>query len=168
MMHPRSWSVVRVTGGSEFAVVAAMIAAEVEAYCPAYTERRPKRYGHRGEFIETTKPLYPTYIFAKIDSRARTEPFETSRIRISVLALNAVSEAVVESVRAIAEEASKVCVERRIEPGDFVTMLYGVLKGESARVVRVRGQQALIDIQRDGRRVLLQTKLSDLTKEAAK
>lgn len=163
MIPSRGWSVVCLTSGAEFAVAGAMLAAGFETYCPSFTVKQRNRYGHRDELVETTKPLFPTYIFVRPDAGLRREAFETGRIKLKIFRHPVISDAVIEAVRATAEEASKVAIEKKIEAGDFATLLRGVLKGESAKVLRVRGQQALIDIQRDGRRTIVLVKLTDLT-----
>lgn len=162
-MNVGGWWVVRTLGGAEFAVTGSILAAGFEAYCPTYTARHRNRYGHRDEVIESERPLFPGYLFVRPDHRFRREAFETSRIKLQVFRSSPVSDGVVDAVRATAAEASKVAVERKIEAGDFATLLRGVLKGESARVLRVRGQQALVDIVRDGRRAVLLVRLSDIT-----
>lgn len=163
-MNVGGWWVVRTLGGAEFAVTGSILAAGFEAYCPTYTARHRNRYGHRDEIIEAERPLFPGYLFLRPDPRFR-EAFETSRIKLQVFRSSPVSDGVIDAVRATAAEASKVAVERKVEAGDFATLLRGVLKGESARVLRVRGQQALVDILRDGRRAVLLVRLSDLSNE---
>lgn len=156
------WQVVRTLAGAEFAVTGQMLAAGFAATCPSFVVRRRNRYGNRDEMTEALRPLFPGYLFLRPDPRFRREAFETGRIRLRVFHQPRLSDGVVDALRVTALEASKVAVVKKIEPGDFATMLRGVLKGESAKVLKVRGAQALIDIARDGRRAVVFVPLADL------
>jgi transcription antitermination factor NusG len=157
------WHVVRTIGGAEFAVAAAITAAEFISYCPAYTEhRRHGRFTNR-KIVQIQRPLFPCYLFVRPDDKFQREKFETSRIKLQVIRSALVSDDVIDAVRATAEDAGKVAtVTKLIAPGAFVTLIRGVLRGERAEVIRRKGQQVLIRISRDGRSATFKTHISEV------
>jgi transcription antitermination factor NusG len=156
------WHVMRIYAGAEFAVCSAMTAAGFVAYCPAYIERRRNRYGHRGAMMEYALPLFPGYAFVQHDTSFRKEAFETARIKISVFRTSYLRDDQMDAIRDTANEASKVTTERKIVPGQFAKLLHGVLKGESAKVLRIKGQRALLEFTRGGRRAEMTVMVRDL------
>ena len=157
------WYVIRTIGGAEFAVAAAITAAEFISYCPAYTERRRRGRFSNGQFIEIQRPLFPCYLFVRPDDKFQREKFETSKIKLQVLRSQLVSDDVIDAVKATAEDAGKVAtITKQIEPGAFVTLIRGVLRGERAEVIRRKGQQVLIRISRDGRSATFKTHINEV------
>lgn len=146
------WNVLRVFCGVELAVEAAVIERGFDAYCPVFTQPRRNRYGRRGEIVEVTRPLFPGYLFARPGPGFRTSMFETSRTVVRLLRGSTgrivVNDDQMAVVRNAALEASRVAVERKVQAGDYVVLLRGLLKGETAVVLRVRGQTALVSINR--------------------
>jgi transcription antitermination factor NusG len=156
------WHVMRIYAGAEFAVCSAMTAAGYVAYCPAYIERRRKGGFYSKDRQEIALPLFPGYAFVQHDSTFRKEAFETARIKISVFRTSYLRDDQMDAIRDTANEASKVTTERKIVPGQFAKLLHGVLKGESAKVLRIKGHRALLEFTRGGRRAEMTVMVRDL------
>lgn len=143
------WWVIRTLCGREFELECNIAQAGFGAFCPSYTVTRRHRY-KRGQVIKSTLPLFPSYLFLTPHPDFRPTAFETHRVKLQVLRGSSgrvvVSEAQMAVVREAAEIASRVPVERKVQPGDFVKLLRGVLKGESAQVLRTRGRTAFLNL----------------------
>jgi transcription antitermination factor NusG len=158
-----AWHAARTNGGAEFAVTGAILAAGLDAYCPSYSVRRKSRYGHRGEFIDCIHALFPTYLFVRAGQNFRREQFETARIKIQLFRGGLVSQDVIDAVKATAAEVGNVATTvNRIEAGAFVKMMRGILRGDVAKVVKVKGQQAIIEVTRNGRTATFRTHVNEL------
>jgi transcription antitermination factor NusG len=96
------------------------------------------------------------------DSQFRKEDFETARIKISVFRTSYLRDDQMDAIRDTANEASKVTEVRKIVPGQFAKLLHGVLEGESAKVLRIKGQRALLEFTRGGRRAEMTVMVRDL------
>jgi transcription antitermination factor NusG len=162
MTSQTGWWVIRTLFGRELELAEEIGQAGFGAFCPSYTVTRRHRY-KRGKVIQSTLPLFPSYLFLPPDPDFRTAEFETHRVKLQVLRGTSgrllVSEAQMAVVREAAEEASRTPTERKVQPGDFVKLLRGVLKGESAQVLRTRGRTAFITL--GGRREFV-VNISDL------
>lgn len=145
------WWVIRTICGRELELADEIGQAGFGAFCPSYTVTRRHRY-KRGKVIQSTLPLFPSYLFLTPDPDFRPAAFETHRVKLQVLRGSSgrvvVSEAQMAVVREAAEEASRAPIERKVQPGDFVRLLRGVLKGESAQVLRTRGRTAFVSLGR--------------------
>lgn len=159
--EPGGWWVVRVFAGYEFEIGGEMLTDGLEVFVPSYSVVRRNRY-QRNKQTRSTLPLFPGYFFVRPDERFRTAKFETRRTTVRVLRGSSgrvlVSDAQMAVVREAAEEASRAPIERKVQPGDFVRLLRGVLKGESAQVLRTRGRTAFVTL---GRREIV-VNISDL------
>lgn len=163
--QPRSlsepgWWTLRVFCGHEIHVESEMVRAGLSVFCPTFTQARRNRYGRKGDVLQVTRPLFPNYLFMRPAPWFRPSSFETSRTKITVLRGSSgrllVSDIQMESVRTVAVEASRVAPDLKIRADDFVMLLRGVLRGEPAQVLRVRGQHALVALtQRAGRANIL-------------
>jgi transcription antitermination factor NusG len=154
------WNAVRVFAGSELEVSARMSAAGVDAYCPSFRERRRNRYGNRGVIVSTERPLFPGWMFARIDSGFRTQAFERGRCKITVFRQSRLDDSQIEAVRSTAVMMTGVSDRTKIVPGAFVELWRGVLKGESAQVLMTRGQMAAIALLSSGK--VLRVSITDL------
>lgn len=143
------WWVIRTLCGREFELAEEIGRAGFGTYCPAYHVNRAHRY-QRGRRITVTLPLFPSYLFLTPDPDFRPAAFEDHKVKLRVLrgpsGRVVVSEAQMAVVREAADQASRTPIERKIQPGDFVKLLRGVLKGESAQVLRTRGRTAFINL----------------------
>lgn len=157
------WHVMRIYAGAEFAVCSAMTAAGYVAYCPQYIERRRRgRLANNLNMVEFALPLFPGYAFVQHDGTFRKEAFETARIKISVFRTSWLRDDQMDAIRDTANEASKASIERKLQPGQFAKLLHGVLKGESAKVLRIKGQRALLEFTRGGRKSEMVAMVRDL------
>lgn len=158
---PRGWWVVRVLCGSEFEIGGDMLADGLDVFVPSYTVERRNRY-QRNKKTRSTLPLFPGYLFLRPDPTFRPAKFETRRTTVRVLRGSSgrvlVTEAQMAVVREAEAEASRPPAEHKIQPGDLVRLLRGVLKGESAQVLRTRGRTAFVSL---GRRDIV-VNISDL------
>jgi transcription antitermination factor NusG len=141
-----SWRALSVFSGNELDVALRMNAAGVEAYCPSFTSITRQRNAHRCMTVTKTRPLFRGYLFARIDDGFRAEPFERSTCKIVVYRRRPLSDAQIDAVRTTAFLVSSVSDRTKIEPGAFVELCRGVLAGERAEVLRIKGQRAVIDL----------------------
>ena len=139
-----NWRALSVFSGNEIDVASRMLAEDVEAYCPSFTSVTRRRGGHRDMTVTKTRPLFRGYLFARIDDGFHVERFERSTCKIIVYRRRPLSDAQIDAVRATAFLVSSVSDRTRIEPGCFVELCRGVLNGERAEVLRIRGQRAVI------------------------
>ena len=155
-----SWRVLSVFSGNELDVALRMNAAGVEAYCPSFTSITRQRNAHRCMTVTKTRPLFRGYLFARIDDSFRVEPFERSTCKIVVYRRRPLSDAQIDAVRTTAFLVSSVSDRTKIDPGSFVELCRGVLAGERAEVLRIKGQRAVIELL--GSRAVLRVDISDL------
>jgi hypothetical protein len=156
------WHAVRVFAGVEFAVTGEIEDAGFDVYCPEFTERRPRRYGHRDDTNEVTKPLFPGWFFLAHDPAFRSAPFERGRVRLQIFHQHLVSDAQLDAVRAIAELATTTARGVPIEPGVFAKVMHGIMKGDSGTVLQMRGQRALLNVVRNGQHRIVKLPIADL------
>ena len=152
------WHVVRVFSGFEFSVAQKMLTAGFESYCPSYQTRQRSRYARKEVLRQVERPLFPGWLFVKKHARFRKQAFETSRTSLRVYYKPLVSDDRIEAIRATAEAASRW----RVTDGDFGLIVRGVLGGELAKVLRVRGNRAVVDVGHNGNRWIFTLPLDDL------
>ena len=151
-----AWRVLKVFAGSEFDVATRAIADGVEAYVPTYVERKRSRHRRQGEPIESERPMFPSYLFAnfaplernddQFSAHAYTRALGVGRYRASVVSRVRLSDAQIEAVRATAFLVSSVSDRTLVSTGCFVDIWRGIMKGERAQVLKVRGQRAVISL----------------------
>lgn len=156
------WHVMRIYAGAEFAVCAAMTSAGYVAYCPRFVERHRNRSVRKSELLERVTPLFPGYAFVQHEARFRKEAFETARVKISVFRASWLRDDQMDEIKATEAGANIVAADRKIVQGQFAKLLHGVLKGESAKVLRIKGQRALLEFNRGGRRAEMTVMVRDL------
>ena len=126
------------------------------SYCPVETiKRQPhlgprgRRYGLDGRQDEYSRALFPGYLFMQIDAKFRPALIERGHLRIAIMrgphSYLTLSDAQVNVVREIetAMAWQPAPLERKKpKKGDFVELLYGILRGEPATVLKVKGAKA--------------------------
>lgn len=151
-----SWRVLRAFSGSEFDTSAHLLADGVNAYCPSYLERVRCRRARRVVNIDSERPMFPGYLFASFDAlkgandqfdvQGYTRAFGQGRMKISLVGRTTLSEAQVAAVRALAFKTTAVSDKTVIRAGAFVDVWRGLMRGERAAVLEVRGERALISL----------------------
>jgi len=156
-----SWRVLRAFAGSEFDVAVHLLADGVNSYCPSYLSRTRSRKARRIINIDSELPMFPGYLFASFDAlkaendqfdvQAYTRAFGQGRMKVSLVPGALLSDAQVGAVRVIAFKTSAVSDKTVIRAGAFVDVWRGLMKGERAKVIEVRGERALISLFGSGR-----------------
>jgi len=152
------WYAVRVFAGVEFSVAQKILAAGFDAYCPSYQTRQRSRYARKEVLRQVERALFPGWLFVKKHEQFRKQAFETSRTSLQVFYSPLVSEARIEAIRSTADAASRW----RVTDGDFGLIVRGALGGELAKVIRVRGQRAVVDVLRQGHHAVMTLPVDDL------
>lgn len=152
------WHAVRVFAGVEFSVAEKILTAGFDAYCPSYQTRQRSRYARKEVLREVERALFPGWLFVRKDENFRKRAFETSRTSLQVFYNPLVSEERIEAIRATAEAASRW----RVTDGDFGLIVRGALGGELAKVIRVRGHRAVVDVMRNGNHAVMTLPVDDL------
>ena len=152
------WHVLRVFAGSEFHVASKINDAGFSAYCPTYTTRQRSRYARKEVLRQVERALFPGYLFVRKHERFRKQAFESSRTSLQVFYNPLVSDDRIEAIRATADAASRW----RVTDGDFGLIVRGALGGELAKVLRVRGQRAVVDVLRQGHHAVMTLPTDDL------
>lgn len=152
------WHAVRVFAGVEFSVAEKISAAGFDAYCPTYQTRQRSRYARKEVLRQVERALFPGWLFVRKHERFRKQAFESSRTSLQVFYSPLVSEDRIEAIRSTAEAASRW----RVTDGDFGLIVRGALGGELAKVIRVRGQRAVVDVLRQGHHAVMTLPVDDL------
>ena len=152
------WHAVRVFAGVEFSVAEKISAAGFDAYCPTYQTRQRSRYARKEVLRQVERALFPGWLFVRKHEQFRKRMFETSRTSLQVFYNPLVSEDRIEAIRSTAEAASRW----RVTDGDFGLIVRGALGGELAKVIRVRGQRAVVDVLRQGHHAVMTLPVGDL------
>ena len=150
------WNVLRVVVGSETDASVRALAGGADVYCPTYLTRTRNRRGHRGQKVDAEHPMFPGYIFASFAGlEAVNEDFSApefarscsaGRQRVSVVVGKRLSDAQIGAVRALAFKMTSVGDKTVIRPGVFVDVWRGLMRGERAEIIKVRGERALISL----------------------
>jgi transcriptional antiterminator RfaH len=103
-----------------------------ETYLPWITHPRRRR----GKWLDVTEPLFPRYLFTRLDPAGQDigpmrSTFGVTRLVTFGDQLRAVPEALIESLRNAADSASgQYCPDRPLfQPGDHVVVLSGPFEG---------------------------------------
>lgn len=152
------------TIGHEFALEREIKAKGFLPYAPRWRIHRRRR-GWRNHTIETAvRALFPDYLFVLLDTRFVAADFSTNSRSVKRLPGFATA-AQVEVVREIELEANKLPIERvvrQVRPGEMALIIRGVLKGDTAEVLRVKGRSAIVNLARQGRRSVVTMNACDL------
>ena len=152
------WHAVRCFAGVEFSVAGKITAAGFDAYCPTYQTRQRSRYARKEVLRQVDRALFPGWLFVKKHEQFRKQMFESSRTSLQVFYTPLVSEDRIEAIRATAEAASRW----RVTDGDFGLIVRGALGGELAKVLRVRGHRAVVDVMRGGNHQVMTLAVDDM------
>ena len=152
------WHAVRVFAGVEFSVAEKILTAGFDAYCPCYSTRQRSRYARKEVLRQVERALFPGWLFVKKHEQFRKQAFESSRTSLQVFYTPLVSEDRIEAIRATAEAASRW----RVTDGDFGLIVRGALGGELAKVLRVRGHKAIVDVVRNGNHQVMTLPVDDM------
>ncbi|OGP88810.1 MAG: hypothetical protein A2156_07375 [Deltaproteobacteria bacterium RBG_16_48_10] len=127
-MNPRHWYVVRTKAGDEHRANRNLLNQEIETFLPLF-----KGYHDRnGKMIRTIKPLFPNYLFAKIDLNSHYTKVKWTRGVSRVLGNREgpvpISEKVVQTIRDRVGKDDLIELEEEMREGDFVQITSGPLK----------------------------------------
>lgn len=151
------WRVIRCFVGDETDLGERLKQLGFETYAPAYTTRGKIRLGKKAEPEEVIRPLFPGYLFSRIEPDSRTDRLARSKYQLRVWYQQAIPDSVIEFVRATATEASRL-IERRaikLKPGDLAVIMQGVLRGEPVEILKVKKHKALVRLTRLGVNVIV-------------
>lgn len=141
-----AWRVLTVFSGAEIDTAARMSAANIEAFCPQYTTITRCRNGHRDMTIERRRVLFPRYLFARVERDFQADPFERGGCKIIVFRSRAYSDEQIDAVRATAFLVQSISDRTRIEVGVLAEFWQGVMKGQRAEVLKIRGRNAVVSL----------------------
>jgi len=124
----RLWYVVRTKGGDEHRANQNLLNQGIETFLPLF-----KGYAYRtGKMIETIKPLFPSYLFAKFDAGSHYNNVKWTRGVSRILGNEGgplpISEKVVQTIQERAGKDSLIELEDHIKEGDFIQITSGPLK----------------------------------------
>ena len=141
--HSPAWFAVSTTPRHEKRVDQHFAEREIEAYLPLYTETRRWRNRHK---TSVALPLFPRYIFARIDPRDRVQVLSTPGVTGLVgcaRELVAVPDDCIESLRRGTLEG-KIRPHENVAIGDRVRIAEGPMAGVHGLLVRVKNDLRVI------------------------
>lgn len=152
-----NWHVVSVNSRMEIETAQRINSAGFNSYCPTWLKkiRRPNRGGVF--FRSKIEPLFPSYIFIAEDAAFRKDEFETERLRLTVFHKVLLTDAQLAEVRLIemkvASEMMKTKVAFKVDVGDVMQIIEGLMMGEPVEVERVDRGRLLVHrkLQKDAR-----------------
>jgi len=138
-----AWYAVAVKRRTEKAVASALAHKGYECFLPLYESSR--QWSDRVKTIAV--PLFPGYIFSRFDVRFRLPILVTPCV--SGIAGNgkvpaSIDEAELEAVRHIVRDGLAVEPWDFLEPGDYVSVVRGPLKGLGGSLIRLKGRYRLV------------------------
>lgn len=146
------WHAVQTNSGYEIKSAARISEAGFNAVCPVWTKkiRRPNRGGIF--FRSKIEPLFVGYFFLKADESFRKSDFETEKVRLKIfrnalLTDQQMSEVMVIELK-VAAEQMKAKHGLKVEVGEVVQILNGVMTGEPVEVTRVGKGTVLVQLKR--------------------
>jgi hypothetical protein len=105
---------------------------------PYYLPLYARRFYHRTKLVTSYLPLFPSYVFLRGDSDARLAVFRTGYAVQTINPLDQVQlQNDLQRVRIMLDSGVSVTPEERIQPGQWVEIRSGPLKGLQGKVVRV-------------------------------
>lgn len=117
-------------------------AAEVPFYAPLI-RRRMKSPG--GRVRDSHVPLFPGYVFSRVDDDQRRAALATNTIaRWMPIADEAALVADLRAIKRLIDADQPLAPEARIEPGQLVRVRTGPLRGLEGTVVRRHGGERLV------------------------
>lgn len=138
------WYAVHVRPNYEKTVARVLQNKGVEEYLPLYTERR--RWSDR--FVDTELPLFPGYVFCKLDWTRRILPVLTTPGVLRVLGVGRipapVDEQELQAVRLVVKSGLAVRPWPMPRIGEWVRIEHGPLTGVEGVLVGVKNQTRLV------------------------
>jgi len=124
----RLWYVVRTKGGNEHRANRNLMNQGIETFLPLF-----KGHAYRtGKMIETIKPLFPNYLFAKFDPGSLYNSVKWTRGVSRILGDKEgpipIAEQVVQAIQERVGKDNLIELEDRIKEGDLVQVTSGPLK----------------------------------------
>ncbi|MEI9813643.1 MAG: UpxY family transcription antiterminator [Acidobacteriota bacterium] len=143
-ISPAPWYVLQVRPRYESLVAELLDQKEVEHYLPLYTTR--KRWSDR--FVESKQPVFPGYIFCRLDYNSRVLPVLTTPGVLRVLGVGRtpvpVDEQELEAVRLVVESGRAASTGPMPKVGDQVRIQYGPLAGVEGIMVGQKKERRLV------------------------
>ena len=139
------WRVLRVKTGREFECADYIQNLGFETYCPRVISTSRPRFLRISARQPAVQAMYRGWIMSKILPDARLDRLRSRGYLQEVYFSTAVSEAVIQFVRVTElEVATMTATKVKFKPGDFGSIMVGVLKGEPVEVLQVRKQKLLV------------------------
>ena len=124
----KDWFVVRTKTGDEHRANDNLLHQEIETFLPLFKNY----YLRNGRMVQTIKPLFPNYLFARIDLEVQYSKVKWTRGVSRVLGDRdgpvPISEKVVQTIRDRVGKDSLIELEEQIKEGDMVQVSSGPLK----------------------------------------
>jgi transcriptional antiterminator RfaH len=122
------WFVVRTKAGDEDRANSNLLNQEIETFLPLFKARHLRG----GRMIQTIKPLFPSYLFARLDLDLHYTKVKWTRGVSRILGNREgpvpVSEAVVRTIRNRVGKDELIELEEGMKEGDLVQVISGPLK----------------------------------------
>ena len=126
--NPRNWFVVRTKAGDEHRANTNLLHQEVETFLPLFKNH----YFRGGRMIQTVKPLFPNYLFAKIDLDLQYAKVKWTRGVSRILGNREgpvpISGIVVQTIQNRIGKDNLIELEEEMKEGDLVQVTSGPLK----------------------------------------
>jgi len=126
--NPRNWFVVRTKAGDENRANTNLLHQEIETFLPLLKDH----YFRGGRMIQTIKPLFPNYLFAKLDLNLQYTKVKWTRGVSRILGNREgpvpISEIVVQTIQDRIGKDNLIELEEEMKEGDLVQVTSGPLK----------------------------------------
>jgi transcriptional antiterminator RfaH len=126
--NPRDWFVVRTKAGDENRANTNLLHQEIETFLPLLKDH----YFRGGRMIQTIKPLFPNYLFAKLDLNLQYTKVKWTRGVSRILGNREgpvpISEIVVQTIQNRIGKDNLIELEEEMKEGDLVQVTSGPLK----------------------------------------
>ena len=124
----KDWFVIRTKAGDESRANTNLLHQEIETFLPLFKHN----YYRNGKMIQAIKPLFPNYLFAKLDLDSHYTKVKWTRGVSRVLGNKEgpvpISEKVVEAIQKRVGKDELIELEEAIKEGDLVEVTSGPLK----------------------------------------
>jgi transcription antitermination factor NusG len=142
-MEESEWNVIAVRPRSEKSVAWALSLRGVEQYLPVYRGR----YRSAGRFKDVDLPLFPQYVFCKMQTGSRAQVLSTPGV-FRFLAfgsrLATVDSFEMENIRRAVTPEAELQPWPFLAAGDWVEIAEGPLSGLVGRLISTKGESRLI------------------------
>jgi transcriptional antiterminator RfaH len=127
-MTQRFWYVVRTKAGDEQRANKNLLNQEIETFLPIFKDQHYRN----GKIVQTVKPLFPNYLFAKLDLNVNYTKAKWTRGVSRILGNREgpipISETVVQMIQRRVGKDDLIELEKEIKAGDLVQITSGPLK----------------------------------------